>query len=109
MKFRVSILLLVSVWIGFGSIPAHAIEPQVEMKIRRGVANGALGWVEFFGGIRNDGPRGVFTGLYRTIQRSGAGVIEFLTFPVGVPKGDFSPLIQPEWPLEAWSAAAPSR
>lgn len=99
------ILLLSGVWLGFAAPPARAAERGMESKLQRGVANVALGWVEFFGGIRNEGPRGVVNGLIRTLRREIAGVIEVVTFPVGTPKDDYSPLIQPAWPLEAWAPA----
>lgn len=40
---------------------------------------------------------GVVKGIWRTVLRGGAGVIETATFFVGIPNADFRPLITPEF------------
>lgn len=71
-------------------------------KLTRGVMNGAFGWVELFGALKQDGAKGFFPGLINGVKREVLGAVEIVTFPIGVPKEDFSPVVEPESPFDTW-------
>ncbi len=84
------------------SAGAYAAENNAVGKLTRGVINGAFGWVEFFGALKTDGAKGLVTGIVGTVKRELVGAVEIVTFPIGVPNEDFSPLMEPESPFDSW-------
>ena len=84
-------------------------DPAIGMtrKLGRGVSNAGLGWVEFFKGMQSVGEEkgfwagatwGPLYGAANAIKRTGVGVIETVTFPVGG-KNNYEPILQPEFVL----------
>ena len=76
-------------------------------KLGRGLANTGLGWVELFKGVQSvSDEKGFWAGftwgpLYgaaNAIKRTGVGVAETLTFPVGGPD-HYEPILEPEFVL----------
>ncbi len=76
-------------------------------KLGRGLANGVAGVVELPAAMiettRVHGQLGGFfvgaaKGLCRALVRTGAGIVEVVTFPFPLPREDYEPLIEPEFP-----------
>lgn len=84
------------------TVGAYAAENNAIGKLTRGVINVGFGWVEFFGALKNEGAQGLATGIVNTVKRELVGAVEVVTFPIGVPNEDFSPLIEPESPFDTW-------
>ena len=77
-------------------------------KLGRGVSNVLLGWVEVPRGIESVGKEsgfaasttwGVLQGAGSALLRTGAGVLEVVTFPFPTPSKDDDPLVEPEYIL----------
>ncbi|OGH59214.1 MAG: hypothetical protein A3G34_02725 [Candidatus Lindowbacteria bacterium RIFCSPLOWO2_12_FULL_62_27] len=84
------------------TVGAYAAENNAIGKLTRGVMNAGFGWVEFFGALKSEGGRGLGTGIVNSVKRELVGAVEIVTFPIGVPNEDFSPLIEPESPFDSW-------
>ncbi|MBI4178039.1 hypothetical protein HY522_01280 [bacterium] len=84
------------------AVTADAAENNAVGKLTRGVINGAFGWVEFFSALQKDGAQGLAPGIVNSIKRELVGAVEIVTFPIGVPNEDFSPVIEPESPFDTW-------
>jgi putative exosortase-associated protein (TIGR04073 family) len=76
-------------------------------KLGRGLSNTGLGWVELFKGVQSVGEEkgfwagatwGPLYGAVNAIKRTGVGVAETLTFPIGG-KNNYEPILQPEFVL----------
>ena len=76
-------------------------------KLGRGLANTGLGWVELFKGVQSvSDEKGFWAGLTwgplygaaNAIKRTGVGVAETVTFPVGG-KNNYEPILEPEFVL----------
>jgi putative exosortase-associated protein (TIGR04073 family) len=90
--------------------PEYSTKPA-SMKLWRGVVNTATGWCEL---IRQpivctmeDGivgvPVGIINGVVMTVVRTGAGIIEAVTFPVPLEEGvGYDSLMNPDY---VWQAA----
>ena len=81
----------------------------VGKKLGRGLANTAFGWTDFFKTIEEVGDKQNFVagitwgpvyGLARAVQRTGAGVVEVVTFPLPAPNSEFEPMVSPEFPMQ---------
>lgn len=80
------------------------------LKLGRGVANTAFGWLDFFKGIQDVADRnneiaaitwGPIHGAGQALVRTGAGVYEIATFPIPAPRGFDEPLVEPEFVLDS--------
>ena len=76
-------------------------------KLGRGLSNAGLGWLELFKGMQSVGEEkgfwagatwGPLYGAVNAIKRTGIGVAEAVTFPVGG-KNNYQPIIRPEFVL----------
>ena len=76
-------------------------------KLGRGLSNAGLGWVELFKGMQSVGEEkgfwagatwGPLYGAANAIKRTGAGVVETMTFPVRG-ANNYEPILQPEFVL----------
>lgn len=101
MKKAVVVVLALVLAVSF-SVGAYAAENNAIGKLTRGVVNGAFGWVEFFGALKSDGGKGFVPGIVNSVKRHLVGAVEIVTFPIGVPNEDFSPIIEPESPFDSW-------
>lgn len=98
-----SIVLVLAVVMTFAfTVGAFAAENNAIGKLTRGVINGAFGWVEFFGALKSDGAQGLAPGIVNSVKRTLVGAVEIVTFPIGVPNEDFSPIVEPESPFDTW-------
>lgn len=69
--------------------PEYSVKP-VSVKLWRGIVNTLTGWGELFRQpivmTQEDGlvgvPTGILNGVFMTIVRTGAGVVEIVTFPL---------------------------
>ena len=97
---KTAVLVLALVMAVTFSVGAYAAENNAIGKLTRGVVNGAFGWVEFFGALKAEGGKGFIPGIVNSVKRELVGAVEIVTFPIGVPNEDFSPIIEPESPFD---------
>lgn len=84
------------------TVGAYAAENNAVGKLTRGVMNAGFGWIEFFAALKEEGGKGLVSGTVNTVKRELVGAVEIVTFPIGVPNEDFSPILEPESPFELW-------
>lgn len=80
----------------------------VSRKLGRGLSNTGMGWVEIFKGAQKVSDEngywagatwGPIYGIVNAAKRTGAGIIETVTFPI--PNGkNFEPILDPEFVLD---------
>jgi len=81
----------------------EAAVKKVTIKMYRGILNTFTGWVELVRQptmiIKEDGPIGVpiglTSGVFMAVTRTGAGIIEALTFPFTI-HGSYDSIIDPD-------------
>ena len=104
----VSAAATMALLLGAMGVPATAEAQSVNDKLKRGIANVALGVLELPATIleesRNSNPVqgltvGLVKGVYRTVRRELAGAFEVVTFPAEMPAG-YAPLLEPEYPWD---------
>ncbi|MBI2884916.1 MAG: exosortase system-associated protein, TIGR04073 family [Candidatus Omnitrophica bacterium] len=111
----VSLLAVITAFLAVAATAAAADDPNAAeatwpsragRKLGRGAANILTGPLELFRtpylvSQRDGGVAGVTVGVVHGcgafIVREIAGALEVLTFPVGIPRADFSPLVRPEF------------
>lgn len=103
-------ILLVSVGAGWARGPFYdeSVPARSGRKFMRGLTNTVFFWVEIPKEISRDWQNvdplsGVVTGtgrgVFKGMQRFGAGVYEMVTFPLDVP-AKYQPVVYPETPME---------
>ena len=103
--------LLVLWMTGMGAAPAWALGTEIDtlrgigVKLVRGVANAATGWVEIPKQIsltwQENGPGpgctwGLVKGIGFAVARTAVGAYETVTFPAPIPDG-YRPILDPEY------------
>ena len=90
--------------------PEYSVKPA-SVKLWRGVVNTLTGWGELFRQpiimTQEDGivgvPTGIINGVFMTLVRTGAGIVEIVTFPIPLDEDlGYDSLMNPDY---VWQAA----